>query len=86
MEFLGDRGAADDVAALEHADRLPAGGEIRGADEAVVAAADDDDVVARARARHGRGARYSSMPAATVEKPQSTNVTSPVIALASSDR
>ena len=44
MEFLGDRGATDDRTALEDAHRCPAGSEIGGADEAVVAAADDDDV------------------------------------------
>jgi hypothetical protein len=48
VEFLGDGGAADDVAAF--ADRyLEAGaGEIEGADEAVMAAAYDDCVT-----RHG---------------------------------
>jgi hypothetical protein len=44
-DFLGDRGAAQDVAALEHQD-LPAGArQVGGVDQAVVAAADDDDVV-----------------------------------------
>ena len=46
MEFLGDRGAADDVAALEHRDLEAARREIARAGEAVVAAADDDGVVA----------------------------------------
>ncbi len=45
VEFLGDRGAADEVAALEDQD-LPAGpGEVAGAGEAIVAGAYDDDVV-----------------------------------------
>ncbi len=44
-ELLGDRRAADDRAALEHPYFETGAGEIAGADEAVVTAADDDDVV-----------------------------------------
>jgi hypothetical protein len=44
MELLGDRGAAYDAALLEHRDLEPPGREIRGADETVVAAADDQRV------------------------------------------
>src|SRR5207249_4136458 len=44
-EFLGDRRAADDGAALEHPYLEAGAGEIAGADEAVVSAADDDDIV-----------------------------------------
>ncbi len=45
-ELLGDRRAAEDVAPLEDERLHPGAGEIRGADQAVVAAADDDRVVA----------------------------------------
>jgi len=44
-ELLGDRGAADERAALEHPYFQAGAGEIAGADQAVVSAADDDDVV-----------------------------------------
>ncbi len=45
MELLGDRRAADDAAAFEH-EHLEAGlREVRGADKAVVAGADQDRVV-----------------------------------------
>ena len=45
-ELLGDRGASEDVPLFEH-ERLEAGArEIRRAHQAVVAAADDDRVVA----------------------------------------
>ncbi len=44
-EFLGHRRPADDVAAFEDADLQPRAGEIEGADEAVVAAADDQRVI-----------------------------------------
>ena len=44
-QLLGDRGAADEVAALED-EHLQAGlGEVGAVDQAVVAAADDDRVV-----------------------------------------
>ena len=46
MEFLGDRGAAEDGAALEHAHGEARLGEVAGAGQAVVAAADDDDIEA----------------------------------------
>ena len=47
MEFFGDRGAADLIAAFEH-QRLESGlGQIEGRDQPVVAAADDDDVAFR---------------------------------------
>ena len=46
MEFLGDGGAAEDGAALEYADGKARFGEVTGAGEAVVAAADDDDIEA----------------------------------------
>ena len=48
---LGDRRAADVVAALEHEHRAPRARQVGGGDEAVVAAADDDGVVSRV-ARH----------------------------------
>ena len=44
MKFLGGRRAADLRPALEHGDFEPGGGEISGGDEAVMAAADDDNV------------------------------------------
>ena len=43
--LLGDGGAADDVAALEHDGALAGAGEVGRGDEPVVAAADDDGVV-----------------------------------------
>jgi hypothetical protein len=46
MELFGDCGAADDIAALEHPDPETSRREIAGAGEAVVAATDDDGVVA----------------------------------------
>ena len=80
MEFLGDRGAAQHAAALEHAHLEAGAGEVRGAGEAVVAAADDDGVEARASRCHGvRSADAQTrirllvvIPAATIENPQST--------------
>ena len=45
MELLGDRRATDEVAALQHAHLQAGAGEIGGADQAVVAAADDEDIV-----------------------------------------
>src|SRR6266700_706328 len=49
MKFFGDRGAADLIAAFEH-ERLESRlSEIKGRDQAVVPAADNDDV---ARVRH----------------------------------
>ena len=58
MELLGDRGAAEHATPLEHADVLARGGEIRGADEAVVTAADDDGVEAPGgRRSHERALR-----------------------------
>ena len=47
---LGDRRAADVVAALEHEHRAPGARQVGGGDEAVVAAADDHHVVSRSRA------------------------------------
>ena len=47
-DLLGDRRAAEDVAPLEDQRLHPGPGEIGRADEAVVAAADDDRVVALA--------------------------------------
>src|SRR5206468_12304768 len=44
MEFFGNRRAADDATALDNAHRRARVGEISGADEAVVTAADDDGV------------------------------------------
>ncbi len=44
VELLGHRRAADDVAALQHRHLQSGAGEIEGADQPVVAAADDDDV------------------------------------------
>ena len=64
-DLLGDRGAAEDVALLED-ERAQAGpGEVGGADEAVVAAADDHRVVAlghepppsRVHTFHAKGTR-----------------------------
>src|SRR5690606_3664583 len=48
MEFLGHRGAADVRMALEHDDTETRSGEIRGANETVMTAADDRGVVTRA--------------------------------------
>ena len=45
MEFLGDRRAADDVPALQHPHLQPGRGQVGGADQAVVAAADDQDIL-----------------------------------------
>jgi hypothetical protein len=45
MELLGDRGAADDAAPFQDFDAEPGHSEIGRAGEAVMAAADDDDVV-----------------------------------------
>ena len=47
VELLGDRGAAHDGPALDDAHRKPGGGQVRGADEPVVAAAEDDRVEPR---------------------------------------
>ena len=47
---LGDRRAADVVAALEHQHRAPGAREVRRGDQAVVAAADDDRIVLGVRA------------------------------------
>ena len=55
MEFLGDGGAAEDAATLEHRHRESGRGEVAGADQAVVAAADDDGIVAGRGMRHGVG-------------------------------
>ena len=49
-ELLGDRGAAEDVALLEDERLQPGPGQVGGADEPVVAAADDDRVVALGQA------------------------------------
>ena len=46
VEFLGDGGAAEDGAALEDAHGEAGFGEVAGAGEAVVAAADDDHIEA----------------------------------------
>src|SRR5207249_10874898 len=64
-ELLGDRRAADDRAALEHPYSETGAGEIAGAHEAVVTAADDDDVVrhkANAASRSGRRRRCRRNP------------------------
>ena len=47
-QLLGDRGAADEVALLEHQRAQPGLGEVAGVDQSVVAAADHDRVVRRA--------------------------------------
>ena len=55
MDLFGDGGAADDTAPLEH--QRPEAGlrEVARGDEAVVPAADDDDVAAgRSRRAHAR--------------------------------
>ena len=82
MELLGHRGAAQHGAALEHANRETRAREIRGAGEAVVAAADDDGVEASrdlrrrvvmpARRRIAPRLQSSLSPAATMENPLST--------------
>ena len=87
MKLLGDRGAAQHGAALEHADGKTRGREIGGAGEAVVPAADDDGVEAcgaaavvmrwpwracRERASPRTAAQSSLSPAATMENPLST--------------
>ncbi len=55
-QLLRHGGAADNVPALEHQNTLPVLCEVSGSDKAVVATADDDDVVARAcRGSKGQG-------------------------------
>jgi hypothetical protein len=54
MEFLGDSGAAQRGSPLEHANGKTATREIRGASEPVMAATDDDGVVAASGAAHER--------------------------------
>jgi len=56
-DFFGDGGAAENVAAFENDDLLPCFGEIRGVDQAIVAAADDDYVVVLP---HSVGLRHQS--------------------------
>jgi hypothetical protein len=46
VKLLGDRRAADDRAPLDDPDAHPLLGEITRADEAIMASANDDDVVA----------------------------------------
>src|SRR5260370_42492240 len=53
-DFFGDGGAAENVAAFQDDDLLPCFGEIRGIDQAVVAAADDDNVVVLAHSEELR--------------------------------
>ena len=48
MEFLGDRGAADDAAPLQHTDFVTGPGEIERASQAVVSAPDQDGIVGMA--------------------------------------
>jgi len=43
--FFGDGGAAEHMATFQDYDSLPCFGEVGGVDEAIVAAADDDNVV-----------------------------------------
>src|SRR5690606_38256828 len=58
VELLGHGGAADHPAPLQHPDLQPGRGQVGGADQAVVAAADDQDVVVRLmHARIVRAAR-----------------------------
>ena len=45
MELLGDRRAANQVAAFQHPHFQSGGSQISRADQAIVAAADDQDVV-----------------------------------------
>ena len=45
IDFFGDGGAAEHVAALEHENFFAGLAEIGGVDEAVMASADHDDVV-----------------------------------------
>ena len=45
--LFGDRGATQDVAALEDNDLQPGAGKVSGAGQAVMAAADDDRVIFR---------------------------------------
>ncbi len=56
-DFFSDSGAAENVAAFQDNDLLPRFGEIRGVDQAVVTAADDDDVVVLP---HSGGLRYDA--------------------------
>jgi hypothetical protein len=44
-DFFGHGGAAEDVAAFENDNLLPCFGKVSGVDQAVVTAADDDNVV-----------------------------------------
>src|SRR5262249_45940931 len=72
---LGDRRAADVVAALEHEHRAALAGEISGGDQTVVAAADDHGVVgddsASKRSAYGwpvasATGRYVTLPSTTL--------------------
>src|SRR5471030_5064 len=45
MELFRHRGAADDAAAFKHPDRETGSGQIAGTGKAVVAAADNDDIM-----------------------------------------
>ena len=56
-DFFGDGGAAENVATFEDNNLLPCLGEVRGIDQAVVAAADDDNVV---ELPHSVGLRYDA--------------------------
>ena len=47
MEGLGDGGAADDGPPLENPDAVAPAGQACGADQAIVACTDDDDLVVR---------------------------------------
>src|SRR5690606_3849804 len=73
VEFLRHRRAADDAAPFEHAHLQPGAGEVGGADQAVVAAADDQYVAIPCRhvsvpcpvaASFPRGPRATPPPAA----------------------
>jgi hypothetical protein len=44
-DFFSDSGAAEDMAAFQHDDPLPCFGKISGVYQAVVTAADDDNIV-----------------------------------------
>ena len=54
-QLLGDRGAADAVARLEHEDAEARPGQVRGGDEAVVARTDDDGVPGGAGVEWSKG-------------------------------
>ena len=66
MELLGDRGAADQRAPLEHGDLEPGAGQVRGAHQPVVSATDDQRIATAVAAprRLSHGSTRAPEPAA----------------------